>query len=138
MPTVPPIPGLPTPGEGGPLPSVSQLITLQSFGLESESKDVTVHALATVINPIPSIMNLTVPSLPFIISFPGEGHSTLPVTLVHTDPFMLTHPNITLILSGSVLPIPPHASASLSAFISRYLSLELNPISIACPLLPSL
>ncbi|KAG1737542.1 uncharacterized protein EDB91DRAFT_482590 [Suillus paluster] len=131
---LPPIPGLPTPGEGVPLPPVSQLITLQSFGLESEDEDVTVHALATVINPVPSIMNLTVPSLPFIISLPGENHSSVPVVSVHTDPFTLTHPNITLAISGSVLPLPPHPSASISAFISKYLSLEPSPISVVCPL----
>ncbi|KAG2135980.1 hypothetical protein DEU56DRAFT_871544 [Suillus clintonianus] len=134
---LPPIPGLPTPGEDVPLPSVSQLITLQSFGVESEAKDVTVHALATVINPVPSIMNLTAPSLPFIISLPGENHSSVPVASVHTDPFTLTHPNITLAISGSVIPLPPHPSASISAFISRYLSLEPNPVFVACPLFPS-
>ncbi|KAG0703538.1 hypothetical protein DFH29DRAFT_435917 [Suillus ampliporus] len=134
---IPPIPGLPTPGEDVPLPPVSQLITLQSFDLESEAENVTVHALATVINPVPSIMNLTAPSLPFIISLPGENHSSVPVASVHTDPFTLTHPNVTLAISGSVLPLPPHPSASISAFLSRYLSLEPNPISVACPLFPS-
>lgn len=134
---LPPIPGLPTPGKDVPLPSVSQLITLQSFGIESKAKDVTVHALATVINPVPPIMNLTVPSLPFIISLPGENHSSIPIASVHTDLFTLTHPNITLTISGSILPLPIHPSASISAFISRYLSLKSNPVSVACPLFPS-
>ncbi|KAG2095708.1 uncharacterized protein F5147DRAFT_717932 [Suillus discolor] len=134
---LPPIPGLPTPGKDVPLPSISQLITLQSFGVESEAKDVTVHALATVVNPVPPIINLTAPSLPFIISLPSENHSLVPMVSVHTDPFMLTHPNITLTISGSVLPLPPQHSAPISAFISRFLSLEPNPVSVACPLFPS-
>ncbi|KAG1769840.1 hypothetical protein EDD22DRAFT_868174 [Suillus occidentalis] len=117
---LPPIPGLPTPGED-----------------ESEAKDVTVHALATVINPVPPIMNLTVPPLPFIISLPGENHSSVPIVSVHTDPFTLAHPNITLTISGSVLPLPPPPSTSISTFLSRYLSLEPNPVSVACPLFPS-
>jgi hypothetical protein len=137
MPTVPPIPGLPNPGKDVPLPSVSQLITLQSFGVESEAKDVTVHALATAINPVPSTMNLTAPSLPFVISLPGENNSSIPIASVHTDPFTLTHPNITLAISGSILPLPTHSSASISAFISRYLSLEPNIVSVTCPLFPS-
>lgn len=105
--------------------------------MESEAKDVTVHALATVINPVPPIMNLTIPPLPFIISLPGENHSSVPIASVHTDPFTLTHPNITLTISGSVLPFPPPPSTSISAFLSRYLSLEPNPVSVACPLFPS-
>jgi len=129
---------LPTPGKGTPLPSISQLITLQSFGIESKTKDVNVHALATLINPVPSIVDLIVPSIPFSVSFPGENDSIIPVASVHTDPFALTHPNITLVISGSILPLPLHASTTLSSFISRYLSLKPNPISIACSLLPSL
>jgi hypothetical protein len=121
-----------------PLPSVSQLVRLQSFSVESESKNVAVHALATVINPVPSIVNLTAPSISFSVLLPGEDNSTIPVASVHTDPFTLTHPNITLVISGSILPLPPHASASLSSFVSRYLSLEPNPISVTCPLFPSL
>lgn len=134
---LPPIPGLPNPGKDVPLPSVSQLITLQSFGVESKAKDVTVHALATAINPVPSTMNLTAPSLPFVISLPGENNSSIPIASVHTDPFTLTHPNITLAISGSILPLPTHSSASISAFISRYLSLEPNIVSVTCPLFPS-
>lgn len=134
---LPPIPGLPTPGRDVPLPSISQLITLQSFGVQSEAKDVTVHALATVINPVPPIMNLIAPSLPFIISLPDENHSSVPIASVHTDPFTLTHPNVTLTISGSILPLPTDPSASISTFISRYLSLEPNLVSVACPLFPS-
>ncbi|OAX35552.1 hypothetical protein K503DRAFT_722825 [Rhizopogon vinicolor AM-OR11-026] len=135
---LPPIPGLPTPGNGVPLPSVSQLVTLRSFGVESESKNVTVHALATLINPVPSIVDLTAPSIPFSVSLPGEDNSIVPVASVHTDPFTLTHPNITLAISGSIIPLPPHASTTISSFVSRYLSLEPNPISVTCPLFPSL
>ena len=132
------MPGLPTPGKGVPLPPISQLVTLQSFGLESTSKGLTVHARATAINPAPSIVDLTAPSMPFLVSLHGEDNSTVPVASVHTDPFTLTHPNITLVVSGSILPIPPHASTLVSSFVTRYLTLEPNPISIACPLLPSL
>lgn len=106
--------------------------------MESESNGVNVHALATVINPAPSILDLTAPSIPFSVSLPGKDNLAVPIASVHTDPFTLTHPNITLVISGSILPIPPHASTSISSFVSRYLSLEPNPISIACPLFPSL
>ncbi|EGO01207.1 hypothetical protein SERLA73DRAFT_159693 [Serpula lacrymans var. lacrymans S7.3] len=137
---IPPLPGLPPPGHSTPFPSFSQLVTLQSFMVSSESKEVRLQAQASLVNPAPLTFNLTMPTLPFIISLPSPGKPSrlVPIASVHSRPFTSTHPNITLIVSGTVLPLPTNASSVLSTFVSRYLSLDLNPIMISTPIFPSL
>ncbi|KAI6041510.1 hypothetical protein EDC04DRAFT_2983327 [Pisolithus marmoratus] len=136
---LPPIPGLPSPGSGEPLPPFSKLVSLQSFDIASASEGLFLTAHATAVNPAPPTLELTAPSLPFIISILGAGNSTLiPIASVHTEPFSLTHPTISILISGHVLPLSPEASRPLSNFVSRYLSLQHNPISIVSPLFPSL
>ncbi|KAJ7291524.1 hypothetical protein C8J57DRAFT_1163649 [Mycena rebaudengoi] len=131
---IPPIPGLP---RGGPVPSLSDLITLQSFSVSTIVNKLTLTACATLSDPAPTTFNLTTPSIPFIVSLPSRLEP-VPVASVSTAPFTLTHPNITLDISGTVLPIPAEASTLLSTFLSRYLSAFPNPILISTPLIPDL
>ncbi|KAJ7059273.1 hypothetical protein C8F01DRAFT_1232313 [Mycena amicta] len=95
-------------------------------------------AVATLPNPAPSSFNLTAPSLPFAIALPSNSTSSIPIASVITAPFTLTHPNISLSLSGAVLPLPTAATSLLSAFLSRYLSGQNNPILISTPLIENL
>jgi hypothetical protein len=57
---------------------------------------------------------------------------------VSTAPFNLTHPNITLFISGDVLPISSASFPILSQFIIRYLSTEANTVIVSTPLFPYL
>ncbi|KAJ7111482.1 hypothetical protein C8R44DRAFT_883276 [Mycena epipterygia] len=131
---IPPIPGIP---HTGPVPSLSELITLQSFNVYSASGSLDLAARATLPDPAPTTFNLTSPSLPFIIALPSADDA-VPVASVSTAPFTLTHPNITLEISGTVLPMAASASSILSAFLTRYLSGLPNPILISTPLIPDL
>ncbi|KAF8183026.1 hypothetical protein K438DRAFT_1975281 [Mycena galopus ATCC 62051] len=93
--------------------------------------------------PAPSSFNLTAPSIPFTIALPTSyeaGADPIPVASVSTAPLTLTHPNISLQISGSVLPLPASAAAlplpasaaasqTLSAFLTRYLLGLPNPSS---------
>ncbi|KAJ6625124.1 hypothetical protein B0H10DRAFT_2003797 [Mycena sp. CBHHK59/15] len=131
---IPPIPGLP---HNGPVPSLSDLITLQSFSVYTASDKLDLAACATLPDPAPLSFNLTSPSLPFIVSLPAPL-GPIPVASVSTAPFTLTHPNITLEINGTVLPIPAASSPILSAFLTRYLSALPNPILVSTPLIPDL
>ena len=51
---------------------------------------------------------------------------------------MLTHPNITVHISGSVLPIPATSFPSLSLLVSRYLAGQPNALFVSSPLLQQL
>lgn len=137
---VPPLPGLPTPGRNTPFPPFSQLVTLQSFSVFSSANSVSIDARATIIDPAPLSFNFTSPNLPFIVSVPSLSNPSIPIPVVsaHTRPFSLTHPNITVLISGSILPIPSSASSTLSSFLSNYLSATPNPIIISSPILPGL
>ncbi|KAJ7206485.1 hypothetical protein GGX14DRAFT_698363 [Mycena pura] len=131
---IPPIPGIP---HTGPVPSLSELITLKSFEIYSTSASIDLNACATLPDPAPATFNLTSPSLPFTILLPTTDEP-VPIASVTTEPFTLTHPNITLSMSGTVLPFPGSASPLLSVFLTRYLSGRPNPILVATPLIPDL
>ncbi|KAI6145072.1 hypothetical protein BKA82DRAFT_4169754 [Pisolithus tinctorius] len=135
---LPPIPGLPFPGSGEPFPPFSKLVALRDFYIASSPGGLVLQAHASAVNPAPPTLEMTVPSLPFIVSVPGAGDTLVPLASVHTEPFSLTHPTISILISGHVLPLSPEATGPLSIFVSRYLSLQHNPISIASPLFPSL
>ena len=146
---VPPLPGLPVPGHNTPLPSIADLVTLQSIQVSSGPAGVSVQAQATVVDPVPLTFNFTSPSLPFIVSLPRpqddhkdepDDNDALPVASVHTAPFSLTHPNITLSISGTLLPVPHTGAAApiFSAFLAAYLLGRPNPITVATPLFPAL
>ncbi|THU87982.1 hypothetical protein K435DRAFT_762209 [Dendrothele bispora CBS 962.96] len=132
---IPVLPGLPNPGNNMPFPSLGDMITLRSFDLASVQNNLTIQASATVVDPAPPSFNLTTPTLPFIISLPTND-SSIPIATVSTKSFSLTHPNITLDISGHVLSLPIGSSSTLSTFLSRYLSAKPNPILISTPLLP--
>ncbi|KAJ7092795.1 hypothetical protein B0H15DRAFT_832541 [Mycena belliarum] len=129
---IPPIPGIPR------VPSLSDLITLKSFSVHSLPGSLELTALATLPDPAPTTFNLTSPSLPFIISLPSANGTATPIASVSTAPFTLTHPNITLAIAGTVLPLRPSAAPLLSAFLTRYLSGRANPIVVSTPLVPDL
>ncbi|KNZ71684.1 hypothetical protein J132_07596 [Termitomyces sp. J132] len=137
---IPTIPGLPTAGDKDSFPSVHDLITLTAFHIASTSNHLDIRAFATAINPVPSNFILTTPSIPFIVSLPYTNASRhpIPIASVSTAPFTLTHPNITLDLSGMVLPLSNESGPVLSSFLSRYLSGQSNTILISTPLIANL
>ncbi|VDB96689.1 unnamed protein product [Peniophora sp. CBMAI 1063] len=150
---IPHLPGLPAPGSGAPLPAPRDLVTLKSFNLHPSKSNSTVpgqrhnrtlalDAKASLLNPVPEEWNisLTVPSLPFTVSLPGPNTSSaaIPLANVSTTPFGLTHPNITLSLSGSLLPFLASASPVLGALVQNYLAQLPSPVLVSTPLLPSL
>ncbi|ESK96511.1 hypothetical protein Moror_7019 [Moniliophthora roreri MCA 2997] len=135
---IPLLPGFPQPGKNTPFPSIAELITLCNFTLSTVTDHLMIDAVATVVDPAPPNFALTTPSLPFIVSLVSNTSSPIPVASVTSKPFNLTHPNITLDISGRVLPLSPEALPLLSTFISRYLTALSNPIVISTPLVPDL
>ena len=123
------------------MPSFSDLVSVESFDISSTDKEIQLNARASVVDPAPPGFQMTVPTLPFVVSLPTGNQDTdtyIPIASAETQPFSLTHPNVTLFISGRVLPLPSTAIEAVSTFASRYLSLQRNPISISSPLLPSL
>ncbi|KAG9313776.1 hypothetical protein JVU11DRAFT_6136 [Chiua virens] len=136
---IPHIPGLPDPGEDSPLPTFSQFVSVKSFDISSTDKEIQLNACASVINPTPPSFQMTVPPLPFIVSLPAKNAGgPISIASAETQPFSLTHPNMTVHITGKVLALPSTAIDALSSFVSHYLSLQPNPITISSPLLPSL
>lgn len=74
------------------------------------------------------------PSLPFLVFLPTAPPTFL--ASIASAPFTLSHGNVTLSLTGHVLPLSQPAFPHLAAFLTRYLSGEPNDISISSPLLP--
>ncbi|KAF9452090.1 hypothetical protein P691DRAFT_805621 [Macrolepiota fuliginosa MF-IS2] len=132
---IPPMPGLPQPGKHAPFPSVSDFLTLKTFRVLSQN-NLTIHAEADIINPVPKDFHFAIPSLPFTVSLPTNNDSRLTVANIITHPFESTHPNITLYLSGTVPALPKPSFPLLSTFLGRYLNAEPNPILISTPLFP--
>ncbi|KAI4524646.1 hypothetical protein K525DRAFT_262394 [Schizophyllum commune Loenen D] len=131
---VPAVPGLPNPGHH--FPPVSQLITLKDFSVASSQAGLLLSAEATIVDPAPDTFNITTPELPFFVSLPTPDGPPFQIASISTAPFTLTHPNITLQITGQVLPLTPNATHGvLSDFISRYLSAQPNPILLSTPYL---
>ena len=138
---VPALPSLPAPG-GDDLPSLSfaDLVHLTHFSLSSGTNNLTIDASATLVNPLPTTVTFTVPSLPFVVRIPSpsdpsnDDTTLIPLASVNSAPFTLTHPNLTLSLHGKVLPIPHSAAPALSSLISDYLSGVDHPIAITTPI----
>ncbi|KAI0689342.1 hypothetical protein BC835DRAFT_1283155 [Cytidiella melzeri] len=139
---IPAIPGLPPPGHNDPLPEPSDLVTLQSFKIETDlgHSNLRLFANATAVNPIPDFVHYAPSKLPFTIFLPAVNKtpSLIPVATVYTEPFNLTHPNISLSVTGTVLPLSHNASSTVSALIANYVSLRDTDISISSPLFPAL
>ncbi|KAH9026620.1 hypothetical protein EDB85DRAFT_165989 [Lactarius pseudohatsudake] len=132
---VPALPNLPAPGDHLPLPSVADLVHLTHFSLTSGIHNLTIDASATIVNPLPASVSFTAPHFPFVVWIPAPSNDTtlVPLASVTSAPFSLTHPNITLSLNGSVLPISHSATPALSSLISDYLSGVDHPIAITTP-----
>ncbi|OCH86734.1 hypothetical protein OBBRIDRAFT_760838 [Obba rivulosa] len=140
---IPTLPGLPTPGKDETLPELSQLVTLKSFRITSQSNQLLIDAIATVFNPVPPEFNFVPPPLPFTVSLAPIRNDTdtlpsIPVASVYTQPFTLTHPNITLSINGTVLPIAKNVSGALSAFLGNYVSAIDSDIVLSSPMFPNL
>ncbi|THH09014.1 hypothetical protein EW145_g2327 [Phellinidium pouzarii] len=138
---IPDLPGLPTPGRGTPFPEFSDLVTLKSIHVTSANHSISIHASASVIDPMPASLHMRIPSIPFYVSLSDMNSSNttaVTVTTGHTKPFSFTHPNITLSLVGAVPPIPRSASPLISTFLSAYLSGVDAPITVGSPLFPAL
>ncbi|KAF8477715.1 hypothetical protein DFH94DRAFT_755265 [Russula ochroleuca] len=134
---IPVLPNLPNPGDDQPPPSISDLVHLARFSLSSHNHNLIVDAEATFVNPVPPIITLTSPPLPFVVWVPPQQNATddssIALASITAEPFTLTHPNITLSLHGNVLPLSPSAAPALSSLISDYLSGIDHPISITSP-----
>ena len=140
---VPQLPGLPNPGKNTPFPPFSQLVTLETFRIFSDFPRLLVDASATVLTPLPTSMNLTVPPLPFIISVPLHQDSALtdnisPVVHVDTDPLTLTYPNTTIDIHGHIVTLTHDSFPSLSSFVTSYLKGKSPRILLSTPLLPDI
>lgn len=134
------MPGLPPPGHHNPLPEPSRLVTLQSFRIESEDSQIVIFANATAVNPMPSNFHYDVPAVPFTISLPllNDTRRFVPVAAVHTSPFSLTRPNVSLAISGHVLPLKDNVSSTLSAFLANYVTATDSEVVISSPLFPDI
>lgn len=140
---VPQLPGLPNSGKNTPFPPFSQLVTLKTFRIFSDFPQLLVDASATFPSPIPTSMELTVPSLPLIISVPLYQNGTLaghtpPVVHVETEPLTLTYPNTTIYIHGQIAALTHESFPSLSGFLTTYLKGESPTISLSSPLLPGI
>lgn len=119
---------------------MSDLITLETFGVTSQPDTLSLYARASVVDPAPLSFNFTSPTLPFTIYLPSPANTSLAplaVASVYTKPFTLTHPNITVHIAGEVLPIPTISTPILSALLTNYLSGRPSPIIITSPYFPS-
>jgi hypothetical protein len=138
---VPPLPGLPESGRGIPFPPFSQLVTLKAFRVFSGSDRLLVDASATFTPPLPSSIELTVPSLPLEISLPHQQNDTSvccasPIVHLETDPLTLTHPNTTIHVHGHSAPLARDSLPPLSSFLVSYLNGESPGLCLSIPVLP--
>jgi len=140
---VPQLPGLPDPGNNTPFPPFSQLITLNTFRIFSDLNRLHVNASATFSAPVPASVQLTVPSLPFVVSLPPHPNDTFsdhttPVVHVETDPLTITHPNVTVHVHGHVAALTRDSFPSLSSFVTSYLDGQSPRISLSTPFIPDI
>ncbi len=137
---VPHVPGLPHPGPHSPYPEFADFVTLRSFQITSTDDNIYITANASAINPAPEGLEFTAPHLPFIIALPTPGNDapSVPVVSVQSAPFQLTHPNISLALRGTVIPLPRNSSSALSAFVGEYINGRDADIQITTTLIPGL
>jgi hypothetical protein len=132
---------MPTPGCDAPLPDMSRLVQPQTFNLTSTNDTIHITAQATLVNPLPEGLEMTVPVLPFVVSLSANGTTpAVPLAALHSAPLdAQTRPNLTLHLSGALLPLPAaDGGGALSVFLARYLSAQDSPVSVSSPLYPGL
>lgn len=113
---------------------------MKLFVIETGPNDseLLISAAATAVNPLPETIHYLSPELPFTISLPSVKNASdlIPVASVHTAAFNLTHPNISLSITGTVLPLAQNASSTVSTLLANYISLQDSDISISSPLFP--
>jgi hypothetical protein len=112
---------MPTPGRDAPLPDMSRLVQLQAFNLTSANDTIHITAQATLVNPLPEGLEMTVPALPFVVPLPANGSTpAVPLAALHSAPLdAQTRPNLTLHLSGALLPLPAaDGGGVLSLFVA--------------------
>ncbi|KIO21306.1 hypothetical protein M407DRAFT_29081 [Tulasnella calospora MUT 4182] len=134
------------PGSDDPIGS---MVTLANYTLSSNpnTSKLEVSALVDVVNPLPHSIHGAVQSpFEFTISLVAEAQIpapppsndttpaiplSAPVARVFTDPIHFTHPNISLFLNGTILPIGKESLPLLSQFLSNYLTARPSPIEIS-------
>ena len=139
---MPTVPGAPPSGDHSPLPVFSKVVQLQSFNVISGNHSLQVHANATVINPTPLVINFnfTAPPLPFTLALPPSSNETrapIPIVDINTQPFTFAHPNTTVPVIGTVLPLNSTASSALSGLLKNYVSGKASSVVLTSPLLPN-
>lgn len=119
---------------------MSHLLNLKTFHIFSDLDQLRVNASATFPTPLPDPVQLTIPSLPFVVSVPHHPNDTLandivPVVHVETAPLTLTHPNTTVHVRGRVAALQHDTFPLLSGFVTSYLNGESPRIFLSTPLL---
>ncbi|KAF8752374.1 hypothetical protein RHS01_08086 [Rhizoctonia solani] len=141
---VPPIPGLPPAPPNGPRPTpdLASLVYLQSYHILPPPPTLRLVGTATLPNPLPFILRGAIElSLPFVVSLPPlDSKDPLPIARVETAPLALTAPNISLAISGHVLPLPSSSSSisPVSKFASDFLAARSSPVLITTDFLRDL
>ncbi|EUC61551.1 transmembrane protein, putative [Rhizoctonia solani AG-3 Rhs1AP] len=141
---IPPIPGIPPAPPNGPRPTpdLASLVYLQSYRVLPPPPTLRLVGTATLPNPLPSILQGAIAlSLPFVVSLPPiDSKNPLPIARVETAPLGLTTPNISLAISGHVLPLPSSSSsiAPVSRFASDFLAARPSPVLITTDFLRDL
>ncbi|CAE6367854.1 unnamed protein product [Rhizoctonia solani] len=141
---IPPIPGLPPAPPNGPRPppDLASLVYLQSYRVLPPPPTLRLVGKVTLPNPLPSVLQGAIAlSLPFVISLPPiDSKHPLPIARLETAPLALTTPNISLAISGHVLPLPSSSSsiAPISKFASDFLAARSSPVLVTTDFLRDL
>lgn len=107
--------------------------------MTSSKSSLSIAGKATAVNPIPPNIHYSVPSLPFIVSLPTNiTGEVIPLASVNSAPLTLTYPNVSLSLTGVVLPLSPSASPYFSTFLGSYVSAISPQILISTPIFPNI
>ncbi|KAG8849699.1 hypothetical protein FRC20_002244 [Serendipita sp. 405] len=129
---LPDMPGIPDPH-----PPLVKLLQLVSYSVVQDDNQLSLYALATVPNPIEK-MKVSLPRVPYEVSLLDPPLVPLPISAGSVSP-ILTAPNISLVITGKVIPLPsPDSSIILSSFLTKFLSGIPPPIAIRSPLFPKL
>ncbi|KAG8911849.1 hypothetical protein FRC00_005727, partial [Tulasnella sp. 408] len=134
------------PGSDDPIGS---MVTLSNYTLGSNpnTSKLEVSAVVDVVNPLPHSIHGAIQSpFEFTISLLAEAQAPAPppsndttpgiplsaeVARVFTNPIHLTHPNVSLSMNGTILPIGKESLPLLSQFLSNYLTARPSPIEVS-------
>lgn len=128
---------------------IGSMVTLTNYSLSSNpnTSKLEASAMVDIVNPlrhsihgaIRSPFELTVSLLNEVqIPAPLPSNDTTPpipqsaeVARIFTNPIYFTHPNISLSMNGTILPIEKESLPLLSQFLSNYLGARPSPIQIS-------